>query len=193
MTWTPSRSRHAEVRTVLTSLDLAADWKRDHAETCAYCPDQSCYACQLRLQDAQTYDQLAVQLLHDEQAARDERSQPGLASSPMPPLQPHPADGDGGGPVTTHGRTPDEPGTRRQADGPLVPAQRPGAEDMRELQDPYDLPFPDFSDRWPPRRPEYAVVVDQLRGWQPGGPPSLAELPETGRTREPEPDLEAEP
>ena len=47
---------------------------------------------------------------------------------------------------------------------------------MRELQDPYDLPFPDFSDRWPPRRPEYAVVVDQLRGWQPGGPPSLAEL-----------------
>ena len=82
---------HAEVRTVLTSLDLAADWKRDHAETCAYCPDQSCYACQLRLQDAYTYDQLAVQLLHDEQAARDERRQPGLASSPMPPLQPHPA------------------------------------------------------------------------------------------------------
>jgi hypothetical protein len=29
---------HAEVRTVLTSLDLAADWKRDHAETCGYCP-----------------------------------------------------------------------------------------------------------------------------------------------------------
>ena len=70
--------------------------------------------------------------------------------------------------MTSHGRTPDEPGTRRQADGPLVPAQRPEAEDMRELQDPYDLPFPDFSDRWPPRRPEYAVVVDQLRGWQPG-------------------------
>ncbi len=64
---------------------------------------------------------------------------------------------------------------------------------MRELHDPYDLPFPDFSDRWPPRRPEYAVVVDQLRGWQPGQPPSLVELLETGRTREPEPDLEAEP
>ena len=82
---------HAEVRTVLTSLDLAADWKRDHAETCADCPDQSCYACQLRHQDARTYDQLAVQLLHDEQATRDARRQPGLASSPMPPLQPHPA------------------------------------------------------------------------------------------------------
>ncbi len=93
--------------------------------------------------------------------------------------------------MTNHNRTPDEPGTRRQADGLPVPAQRPA--DMRELQDPYDLPFPDFSDRWPARRPEYAIVVDQLRGWQPGGPPSLAELLETGRTREPEPDLEAEP
>ena len=59
--------------------------------------------------------------------------------------------------------------------------------------DPYDLPFPDYSDRWPPGRPEYAIVVDQLRGWQPGQPPSLAELLETGRIREPEPDLEAEP
>ena len=44
-------------------------------------------------------------------------------------------------------------------------------------------------------RPEYVIVVDQLRDWQPGQPPSLAELLETGpaRTREPEPDLEAEP
>ena len=93
--------------------------------------------------------------------------------------------------MTSHGRTPDEPGTRRQADDPLVPAQRPEAEDLRELQDPYDLPFPD--DRWPQGRPTSWIVVDQLRGWQPGGPPSLAELLETGRTREPEPDLEAEP
>jgi hypothetical protein len=41
------------------------------------------------------------------------------------------------------------------------------------------------------------IVVDQLRGWQPGQPPSLAELleAEPARTREPEPepDLEAEP
>jgi hypothetical protein len=97
--------------------------------------------------------------------------------------------------VTLHGKTPDEPGTRRQADGPLVPAQRPGDKDTREMQDPHDLPFPDVSDRWPPGRPGYAIVVDQLRGWQPGQPPSLAELLETrpARTREPEPDLEAEP
>ena len=39
------------------------------------------------------------------------------------------------------------------------------------------------------------IVVDQLRGWLPGQPPSLAELLEAGpaRTPEPEPDLEAEP
>jgi len=78
---------HAKIRTVLTSLDLAADWKRDHPETCTYCPDQSCYACQLRLQDARTYDQLAVQLRHDEQAARNLRRQAELhAPSSQPDL-----------------------------------------------------------------------------------------------------------
>jgi len=59
------------------------------------------------------------------------------------------------------------------------------------MEEPHDLPFPD--DRWPQGRPTSWIVVDQLRGWQPGGPLSLAELLETGRTREPEPDLEAEP
>ena len=63
---------------------------------------------------------------------------------------------------------------------------------MYETGEPYDLPFPDH---WPPVRPEYVIVVDQLRGWQPGQYPSLAELLETrpARIREPEPDLEAEP
>ena len=62
---------------------------------------------------------------------------------------------------------------------------------MPETAEPYDLPFPDYG----PHRPEYVIVVDQLRDWRPGQPPSLAELPETGpaRTREPQPDLEAEP
>ena len=53
--------------------------------------------------------------------------------------------------------------------------------------------FPDLSERWPPGRPGYVIVVDQLRDRQPGQPPSLAELLETGRTRGSEPDLEAEP
>ncbi len=79
-----------------------------------------------------------------------------------------------------------------------VPHQRARERDLAEVQDPGgfnpgDLPFPD--DRWPRGRPEYVIVVDQLRGWQAGQPPSLAELLETGRTRprDPEPDLEAEP
>ncbi len=71
-----------------------------------------------------------------------------------------------------------------------APDPRPADRDMYEAGEPYDLPFPDH---WPPGRPEYVIVVDQLRGWQPGQSPSLAELLETRRTREPEPDLEAEP
>jgi len=76
---------HAQVRTVLTSLDLAADWKRDRAEMCADCANQSCFTCELRLKEARSYDQLAVQLLHDKQAARDARSQPELHAQPGQP------------------------------------------------------------------------------------------------------------
>ena len=62
---------------------------------------------------------------------------------------------------------------------------------MPETEEPYALPFPD---EWP-HRPKYVIVVDQLRDWRPDLPPSLAELleAEPARTREPEPDLEAEP
>ncbi len=93
--------------------------------------------------------------------------------------------------MTTRGQKPDRP--RRPDAGPLIPAPRQGDKDLAELSEPYDLPVPD--DYRPPRRPDYVIVVDQLRGWQPGQPPSLAELLETGpaRTRQPEPDLEAEP
>jgi hypothetical protein len=73
------------------------------------------------------------------------------------------------------------------------PGPRPGDKDQAETAEPHDLPFP--GDYRPPRRPEYVIVVDQLRGWQPGQPPSLAGLLGTGRTRtrQPEPDPEAEP
>jgi hypothetical protein len=76
---------HAQVRTVLTTLDMAAEGKRDRAGMRADCADQSCFACELR-RDARTYDQLAVQLLHDEQAARtacrqaEPHAPPGLAA-----------------------------------------------------------------------------------------------------------------
>ena len=92
--------------------------------------------------------------------------------------------------MTPSRRKPARP-ARRPAATPLIPDPRPGERDRPETADPYDLPFPDG---WP-HRPEYVIVVDQLCGWRPGQPPSLAELLEAGpaRTREPEPDLEAEP
>ena len=63
-----------------------------------------------------------------------------------------------------------------------VPHPRTGEKDLAEVRepgdfDPGDLPFPD--DRWPRGRPAYVIVVDQLRDWRPGQPPSLAELLET--------------
>jgi hypothetical protein len=93
--------------------------------------------------------------------------------------------------MTNPRTTPEGPRTPDQAATPPIPHLRTSDKDLGEMTDPYDLPFPD--DRWPQGRPAWAIVVDQLRGCQPGGPPSLAELLETGRTREPEPDLEAEP
>ena len=93
--------------------------------------------------------------------------------------------------MTPSRRKPARPASRTDATS-LVPSPRSGERDVPETADPYDLPFPD---RWPAGRPQYVIVVDQLRDWQPGQPPSLAELLESraARTREPEPDLEAEP
>ena len=71
---------HSQVRTVLTTLDIAAERKRDRAETCTVCAGQSCCACELRRRDARTYDQPTRQLL-DGQADRTAGRQPG---SPAP-------------------------------------------------------------------------------------------------------------
>jgi len=81
----------------------------------------------------------------------------------------------------------------RQAVLPLGAHPKAGEKDQAEVIEPYDLPGPD--DLWPPWRPAYLIVVDQLRDWQSTRYPSLAEVlePRPGRTREPEPDLEAEP
>ena len=93
--------------------------------------------------------------------------------------------------MTPARRKPDRP-ARRPAATPRIPGPRTAERDLPETADPYDLPFPDHR---PPRRPAYVIVVDQLRDWRPDPPPSLAELleAEPARTREPEPDLEAEP
>lgn len=85
-----------------------------------------------------------------------------------------------------------EPRSGREAAQPRIP-DRTASKDLSELMEPGDLLFPD--DCWPRGRPEYVVVVAQLRGWPPGSLPSLAEVLETGhaRTGEPEPEPEAEP
>ena len=79
----------------------------------------------------------------------------------------------------------------RPAAAPLILARGRESGTCRKPQNPTTCRSPTTGRR----RPEYVIVVDQLRGWQPGQPPSLAELLEAGpaRTREPEPDLEAEP
>jgi hypothetical protein len=94
--------------------------------------------------------------------------------------------------VTRQGKTPDEPESRRQADDPHVPAPRlaDDYENWRELQ---DDPYDDY-EPWHKHAPKFHIVVAQAPGWNPGGPPSLDELLENlARTRDPEPDREAEP
>ena len=104
--------------------------------------------------------------------------------------------------MTIPGKTPDESGTRRKADVPHVPAPRLPEDDRRELHDddpydphgPYGDLFPDEYLPWLIGRAKFHIVVAQAPGWDPGGPPSLDELLENlARTRDPEPDLEAEP
>jgi hypothetical protein len=87
--------------------------------------------------------------------------------------------------VTTPRKTPAGP-------GPYIPHPRSGDKNQPEIEEPYDLPFPG---PLAASRPEYVIVVDQLRDWQPGLPRSLAELLKTRPVsgRDPEPDLEAEP
>jgi hypothetical protein len=76
---------HAQARTVRTALELAASWKCDSSQSCTYCADRSCPRCQLRIGDARTYHQLAVQLRHDRQVTPTRRSQPGPHAPPGQP------------------------------------------------------------------------------------------------------------
>jgi hypothetical protein len=59
----------AQVKTLLAALDEAAEYKRDRAETCADCADQSCTTCRWRLQAADAYDQMAGQMSQAAEAA----------------------------------------------------------------------------------------------------------------------------
>ena len=61
----------AEVKTLLAALDEAAEYKRDRADCCAECTDQSCPTCRWRLQIASAYDQMADQMIQAAQASAD--------------------------------------------------------------------------------------------------------------------------
>jgi len=70
-----------EVKTLLSALDVAADYKRDRAAACADCASQSCLTCESRLQHARAYDRLAAHLI---QAAEASATAPGPVSQPQP-------------------------------------------------------------------------------------------------------------
>jgi len=66
----------ADLSTVFAALDIATDYKRDHAAACADCADQTCPTCQSRLRDAQAYDRLAAQILHAAEPSAAAAGQP---------------------------------------------------------------------------------------------------------------------
>jgi hypothetical protein len=94
----PDPSRHdtialtrADAGTVVAALDIAADYKRDRAEMCADCPDQSCRTCETRLRDARAYDGMAGRLVWAAEAARA-----ATVGQPGPDRWPQPADREAG-------------------------------------------------------------------------------------------------
>jgi len=70
-----------QVKTLISALIIAADYKRDRAGLCADCADQSCPTCEWRLRDAQAYDRAHAQLLQSAEASA-------AASHPEPATQP---------------------------------------------------------------------------------------------------------
>jgi hypothetical protein len=71
-----------QVKTLLAALDDAAEYKRDRAETCADCTDQSCTTCQWRLQAADAYDQMADRMIHAAEASATRHRASGHAAPP---------------------------------------------------------------------------------------------------------------
>ena len=189
----PGPSRHdavtltrADTSTVFAALDIAADDKRYRAEMCPDCPGP------------------VLPHLPDPPPRRPGLRPDGRPHAPGRPSRPRCQRQ----PARARSRGPSPPPTGRPASDALPP----------ETGQTSHRPAAHAPDPWPPggraghagnrrtlrpavprttgrHRPEYVIVVDQLRDWQPGQPPSLAELLEAGpaRTREPEPDLEAEP
>jgi hypothetical protein len=76
----------ADVSTVRVALALAADFQLVRATLCTSCADRSCLTCQSRLQDAQTYDQMAIEIIQAAQASAATTDRPpGHDSQPQSP------------------------------------------------------------------------------------------------------------
>ena len=73
----------------LAALDEASDYKRDRAECCADCADQSCGTCQHRLDAASAYESLAARLMRAMESAVAEKQTPQPADgTPRKRVQP---------------------------------------------------------------------------------------------------------
>jgi hypothetical protein len=72
----------ADVNAAFAALELAAEYKRHLAGTCAGCEDQSCSVCRTRLDDAEAFDRLADRLLRRRLAAHP------ADRSPLEPCSP---------------------------------------------------------------------------------------------------------
>jgi hypothetical protein len=66
----------AGMHTILAALDEASDCKRDRAECCADCADQSCGSCQHRLAAARVYDGLALLLMRAMESSAAQKPAP---------------------------------------------------------------------------------------------------------------------
>jgi hypothetical protein len=64
------------MHTILSALDEAADYKRERADCCPDCADQSCGLCQHRLGAARGYETLAVRLVRAMDAAPPQKPSP---------------------------------------------------------------------------------------------------------------------
>jgi hypothetical protein len=81
----------ADVSTVFSALDIAADYKRDRAAACVDCADQTCLTCQSRHRDAQAYDRLAAQILQAAERSAAAAGQPVPDRAEPARSQPQPA------------------------------------------------------------------------------------------------------
>ena len=180
------RSPTREVSTVLAALDIAADTSATAPRCAPTAPTSPARPARPASGTPGPTTRWPAACSRPPEAARTARRPAPSHDRPQPGPQPTRR------PASDHQQDTGRTRPRRQADRPLSLTRGRATWTCARCRTPTTCRSPTAGR---PGRPEYVIVVDQLRDWQPGQPPSLAELLETGpaRTREPEPDLEAEP